>query len=103
QSISDLYETALSSSLSDAELVSHLLVDLLDRNLYERSNDCCWWALTPELRQALAARECGPDTAAEITGILQYINSLYTVYTRIFVYDRNGRIIAGSCRDQHGA
>ena len=103
QSISDLYETALASSLSDAELVSRLLVDLLDRNLYERANDCRWWALTPELRHALAAPECDYDTAQNIAGILQYINGLYTVYTRIFVYDREGRMIAGSRRDEHVA
>ena len=99
QSISDLYETALASSLSDAELVSHLLVDLLDRNLYERSNDCRWWALTPELRHALASGEIDYETAENLAGILQYINSLYTVYARLFVYDRDGRIIAGSRRD----
>ena len=100
QSISDLYDTALASSLSDAKFVSHLLVDLLDRNLYERSNDCRWWALTPELRQALAHDMPDTGTVSRITDILQYINSLYTVYTRIFVYDRDGCIIASSRR--HG-
>jgi hypothetical protein len=35
QSISDLYETVLGSSLRGTEFMSHLLVDLLDRNLYE--------------------------------------------------------------------
>lgn len=33
RSIGDLYETVLTSSLRQAEFVSHLLVDLLDRNL----------------------------------------------------------------------
>jgi chemotaxis signal transduction protein len=96
QSIGDLYETVLASSLRDAEFVTHLLVDLLDRNLYERSDDCRWWALTPELRVALAAPECDEETIARISGILQYINQLYTVYTRIFVYDNSGRIVAST-------
>ena len=101
-SIDNLYETVLSSSLREAEFVSHLLVDLLDRNLYERSNDCRWWALTPALGQALQASACSSNMLQEITAILEYINSLYTVYTRLFVYDRTGRIIAGtnSMRDR---
>jgi len=95
-SILDLYETVLSSSLQDAEFASHLLVDLLDRNLYERANDCRWWALTPELRLALSTPEQNRKTIESLTSILTYINKLYTVYTRLFVYDRNGRIIAGT-------
>ena len=95
-SIRDLYETVLSSSLHDAEFASHLLVDLLDRNLYERANDCRWWALTPELRTALAEQAQDRQTIDRLNNILTYINQLYTVYTRLFVYDRSGRIIAGS-------
>src|SRR5690606_33618287 len=96
QSIRDLYETVLSSSLSDSEFVSHLMVDLLDRNLYERSDDCRWWALTPELQAALADPEHLPEKVTRIDEILGYINSLYTVYTRIFVYDRDGIIIGST-------
>ncbi len=94
QSIRDLYETVLGSNLRGCEFMSHLLVDLLDRNLYERSDDCRWWALTPELRGALAAPERDWETVERIGAILAYINRLYTVYTRIFVYDCNGKIVA---------
>ncbi|MHB1677144.1 MAG: chemotaxis protein CheW [Sulfuriferula sp.] len=96
QLIGNLYETVLGSSLREAEFMSHLLVDLLDRNLYERSNDCRWWALTPALRNTLIAPEYTEDMIRDITGILEYINSLYTVYARIFVYDKTGRIIAST-------
>lgn len=100
QSIGDLYETVLASSLRDSEFVSHLLVDLLDRNLYERADDCRWWALTPELQVALAAPERDWETVERVSGILQYINSLYTVYTRIFVYDADGVILASTNPEQ---
>ncbi|MDA8327478.1 MAG: chemotaxis protein CheW [Betaproteobacteria bacterium] len=96
QSISNLYKTVLGSSLRGTEFMSHLLVDLLDRNLYERSDDCRWWALTPVLRDTLAAPSYTKEMIQEITDILLYINSLYTVYTRIFVYDTNGQIIAST-------
>jgi chemotaxis signal transduction protein len=35
-------------------------------------------------------------TVQHITDILEYINKLYTVYTRIFVYDHAGKIIAST-------
>lgn len=98
KSIHDLYETVLSSCLNDAEFVTHLLVDLLDRNLYERSDDCRWWALTPELRAALAAPQRDKAMLERIRAILEYINALYTVYTRIFVYDSEGMIVASTDR-----
>ncbi|WP_460488230.1 chemotaxis protein CheW [Curvibacter fontanus] len=103
QSIRDLYETVLESKLRNIESVAQLLVDLLDRNLYERANDCRWWALTPELRATLA--QAAPDAAQlkRIADILHYINSLYTVYARIVVYDRSGRILAGSTHGAIGA
>jgi len=104
QSINDLYETVLASRLLDSEFVSHLLVDLLDRNLYERSDDCRWWAVTPELRAAFASNELSNSTVARINEILAYINELYTVYTRIFVYDHTGRIVASTNpEDENGS
>jgi chemotaxis signal transduction protein len=101
QSIHDLYQTVLVSGMRDAEFTTSLLVDLLDRNLYERSDDCRWWALTPELRTALAQPVQDQPTLDKLTNILSYINGLYTVYTRIFIYDRHGRIVAstGSAAD----
>ncbi|OIQ74312.1 CheW-like domain protein [mine drainage metagenome] len=99
KSIADLYETVLASSLRDSEFVSHLLIDLMDRNLYERSDDCRWWALTSELRTALAAAQRESALVAHIHRILEYINRLYTVYTRIFVYDTSGCIIASTGQD----
>jgi chemotaxis signal transduction protein len=94
QSIRDMFETVLATRLQDGEFVSHLLVDLLDRNLYERANDCRWWALSTELCTLLAGD--APDRRLHMERILGYINSLYTVYSTIFVYDRNGIVIASS-------
>jgi chemotaxis signal transduction protein len=102
QSIRDLYETVLESNLRTTEFMAQLLVDLLDRNLYERANDCRWWALTPELRSTLSLSEPSPAEIQHIHDILAYINSLYTVYARIVVYDRTGRILTSSCRSGSG-
>lgn len=94
-SIQDLYRTVLTSSVRAAEYTSQLLVDMLDRNLYERANDCRWWALTAQLREGLA-RPGATDQSAAIGSLLAEINGLYTVYSRLFVYERSGRIVAST-------
>lgn len=94
RSVRDLLATALAASLDAAGFASRLLVDLHDRNLYERANDCRWWALAPDLRALLASGL--PERGARIGRMLRHINSLYTVYTSLFVYDRAGTIVAAS-------
>lgn len=96
QSIQDLYATVLSASQHGNESLARLLVDLLDRNLYERANDCRWWALSPTLRELLNDPAPGARALAEASRVLAHINSLYTVYDRLVVYDRHGRIVATS-------
>lgn len=95
QSIQGLYQTVLASSLQAAGFTAQLLVDMLDRSLYERANDCRWWALAGQLRQVLAAAD-SPERAEIIGTLLRHINSLYTVYSRLFVYDRTGCIVAAT-------
>jgi hypothetical protein len=65
----------------------------MDRNLYERANDCRWWAITPLFEEELVNEK--PDTQ-HIMEVLRYINSLYTVYTNLFIYDKTGNLIASS-------
>jgi hypothetical protein len=100
ESITELNQTALSAILSNCQLYSALAVDLMDRNLYERANDCRWWALTPAFIGAISALQQGALTAAEcqrqLTRILRYINGLYTVYTNLLIYDAQGQILACS-------
>ena len=45
--------------------------------------------------QAIDGR-ADPATLAGVNTVLGTINGLYTVYTRIFLYDRNGVIIAST-------
>jgi chemotaxis signal transduction protein len=92
-SIIDLQRTVTSTISHSAHVLAKLAVDILDRNLYERANDCRWWALNATLLQHLTsvARD-----QKRVTEVLQHINSLYTVYHGIVLFDTEGRIQAVS-------
>ncbi len=99
QSIENLHETVISSSLDDAKFLARLAIDIMDRNLYERSDDCRWWALTTDFRRLLAQDTLSEEDQQRISTILGHINGLYTVCSLLF-YDRNGKIVAVSHPEQ---
>ncbi len=94
-SIKNLNFTIMEALLDDVGFLATLSIDIMDRNLYERANDCRWWALTPAIRQALSYNQ----NSGTLKDILEYINSLYTVYSNIIIYDKNKTIIAVSNKD----
>lgn len=98
RSILDLQETVISSIFDDAELLAALAVDVLDRNLYERANDCRWWALDRTFAQALQ----NEIPAERATAVLRHINGLYTVYHNIVLFDVHKRIVAVSNPESAG-
>jgi chemotaxis signal transduction protein len=83
----ELLTTVATGLLGEARFLADLSVDVLDRNLYERANDCRWWATSP----ALAAMD-----AAAARQTLAHINDLYTVYADILLFDTEGVVIAAS-------
>ena len=95
-SLANLNQTVISSILKDSEFLSSLAIDIMDRNLYERANDCRWWALTSFFREALDDLDSINYKQEEITSILKYINDLYTVYTNLLIFDKDGKVIAVS-------
>lgn len=102
-SVNSLQEvTVMSSHLNNAGFLAALAVDIMDRNLYERANDCRWWALTSAFREILAQASVSSSDKHRITEILQYINALYTVYTNLYVYDKKGEILAVSSPKERG-
>lgn len=97
--------TAISRSLSsdvrgtrlaDLALVN---IDLIDRNLYERSCDCRWWATDAAVVDALA--QPSAERARHASERLAVILKAYTVYFDIVLADREGRIIANGRPDRY--
>ena len=100
-SIEELHETIVSSVLHDSRFMASLGSELLARNLYERANDCRWWALDATLVGRLSQTE-SPDESCDATAanrVLRQINSLYTAYHCIVLLDSQRRIVTTSRPD----
>ena len=75
--------------LSDLALTN---IELIDRNLYERSCDVRWWATDSSVTDALT--DNNPDALKYCGKRLATILRAYTVYFDLIVCDLNGKIIA---------
>lgn len=73
------------------------MVELIDRNLYERSCDVRWWATDTAVVQALASQDStAARYASERLGVI--LNS-YTVYLDLWILDSEGNIVANGRPD----
>jgi chemotaxis signal transduction protein len=100
KSTNNLYKTVISSVLFDCGTQAALAIDIMDRNLYERANDCRWWALTRCFSEELAKIEpADPKQRKRLTDVLKAINSLYTVYSNLILFDQSGKVAAVSNPD----
>jgi hypothetical protein len=68
------------------------LVQLIVRNLYERTADVRWWATDSALWTALTDRSVDP--AAHAADRLATINRFYSVYLDLVLTDAEGRVVA---------
>ncbi len=75
--------------LSDMALVN---IDLIDRNLYERTCDVRWWATDSAVVEALETDDVA--LRARASKRLGVILDAYTVYFDIVLCDLEGRVIA---------
>jgi hypothetical protein len=96
QDIRQLSEVSekLASEVSGNRLVDLALtnIDLIDRNLYERSCDVRWWATDASVVDALANPT--PEKKSHAAKRLGVILDAYTVYFDIVLCDTNGNVIA---------
>ena len=68
------------------------LIEIIDRNLYERTCDVRWWATDASLVDLLINQT--PQSCAHASERLGIILDSYTVYLDIWVADLNGQVIA---------
>jgi hypothetical protein len=93
---------ALIARLRGARLADLALnmIDIIDRNLYERSCDVRWWATDSAVVNCLAER--GEAGAAFCTKRLGVILDAYTVYLDLWVADADGCVVANGRPAQYG-
>lgn len=72
------------------------VMDVVDRNLYERSCDVRWWATEGALVRGLE----DPDSRTAACRRLGTILDSYTVYADLVLADRNGAVVATGRPDQ---
>lgn len=72
--------------------VAENMIDIVDRNLYERSCDVRWWSTEASLVAALESPDAG--TVARCVERLGVILDSYTVYLDIVVCDLSGTVVA---------
>jgi len=67
-------------------------IDIVDRNLYERSCDVRWWATEPAVVECL--KDPAPRNIAFASKRLGQVLDSYTVYADLVIADAQGRIVA---------
>ena len=77
--------------------MSQTLVQLIVRNLYERTADVRWWATDEAFHGSLAS--LSPESIANAVTRLSLINRFYSVYADLVLVDTKGRVIANSRPD----
>jgi len=79
--------------------LAHNAIELIDRNLYERTCDVRWWATDTAMVDAAGTSNANAHTHA--TGRLGVILDAYTVYLDLWLCDLEGNIIANGRPDQY--
>lgn len=74
--------------------LAQTLVQLIVRNLFERTADVRWWATDAALWQAL--EDAQPERVAFAAERLGVINRFYTVYLDLVLTDLQGRVVASA-------
>jgi len=97
QQVTEVLQTKMRGErLSDLALTN---IDLVDRNLYERSCDVRWWATDGSVVAALASpTEENRRFASQRLGV---ILNAYTVYFDLVLCDLTGKVVANGRPAQH--
>lgn len=74
--------------------MAQTLVQLIVRNLYERTADCRWWATDTAFFSCLQSPTA--DSKEYANQRLGIINRFYSVYSNLVLVDKSGTIVAAS-------
>lgn len=95
KSIAQMTERSAGERMVDLSLNA---IELIDRNLYERTCDVRWWATDSAVVDCAAEPE--PERVAYAAERLRVILGAYTVYLDLWLCDLDGNIIANGRPDK---
>lgn len=94
-SIAHIYQITHQTLAIEISFLAKLAMDIMDRNLYERANDCRWWALNAQFRNTLSENKTLSTTQrGDFNKTLKNINALYTVYQQLVIFNKEGTLVA---------
>jgi len=96
QSIEKMMERARGERMVDLALNA---VELIDRNLYERTCDVRWWATDSAIVDCAASP--GAANVSHVAERLAVILRAYTVYLDLWLCDLNGNVLASARSDRY--
>jgi Methyl-accepting chemotaxis protein (MCP) signalling domain len=96
QSINKMSERARGERMVDLSLNA---IELIDRNLYERTCDVRWWATDSAAVDCAAKPE--PAAVAHASERLAVILGAYTVYLDLWLCDLDGHVLANGRADRY--
>lgn len=76
-------------------------IEIIDRNLYERTCDVRWWATDSAVVDSVARPS--PEASRHASGRLKVILDAYTVYLDLWICDARGRVVATGRPDKYAA
>ncbi len=82
----------LALNLQALEMFSKQAIDLIDRNLFERSADIRWWSTDRYFWEALS--DPSEEAFQRACNRLKVINNSYTMYRNLVLADSSGEIVA---------
>jgi len=96
QSIEKMTERARGERMVDLALNA---IELIDRNLYERTCDVRWWATDSAVVDCAA--DPSPANASHVSSRLAVILRAYTVYLDLWLCDLDGKVLASARADRY--
>lgn len=94
QQTSELSEEFKKAEFNRYSEMAQTLVQLIVRNLYERTADCRWWATDQAFYDCL--QHFNEQTAKHAIDRLAIINRFYSVYADLLLVNRQGIVVAAS-------
>ena len=92
--LAEMARGELALNLQALEMFSKQAIDLIDRNLFERSADIRWWSTDSYFWEAL--ENPSEKKYERACNRLKVINNSYTMYRNLILTDSSGEIVACS-------